>query len=123
MWTPQHLQHQPTAAAVLCVEVADTVQMLAQQPQDEAYEVTISQVVGEPCKQAWEILPLTITDVAKATRLDPVYGKLFNAVRSGNLDTTDNDISKFNGVFTNLYIGNEVLYFGTIVVTPGHTKP
>ena len=106
------------AAAALCVEVADTVQMLTQQPQDEVYEVTISQVVGEPCKQAWEILPLTITDVSKATRLDPVYGKLFNSVRSGNLDTTDKDISRFNGVFSNLYIEDEVLYFGTRVVIP-----
>ena len=93
-------------------------QMLTQQPQDEVYEVTISQVVGEPCKQAWEILPLTITDVSKATRLDPVYGKLFNSVRSGNLDTTDKDISRFNGVFSNLYIEDEVLYFGTRVVIP-----
>ena len=74
--------------------------------------------MGEPCKQAWEILPLTITDVSKATRLDPVYGKLFNSVRSGNLDTTDKDISRFNGVFSNLYIEDEVLYFGTRVVIP-----
>ena len=75
-------------------------------------------MVGETCKQAWEILPLTIEDVSKATRMDPVYGKLFKSVRRGNLDTTDKDTSRFNGVFSNLYIEDEVLYFGTRVVIP-----
>merc|ERR1711874_476619 len=112
----QRLQHR--AAAVMCVEVADTVQMLTQQPRHEVYDITISQMVGEPCKQAWEILPITIEEVSKATRADPVYGKLFKSVRRGNLDSIDKDISRFNGVFSNLYIEDEVLYFGTRVVIP-----
>ena len=94
------------------------VKMLAQQPQEEVCDVTICQVVGEPCKEAWEVLPLGIADVSRVTRLDRVYGKLFNAVRSGNLDSHDKDISKFNGVFSSLYIADEVLYFGSRVVIP-----
>ena len=64
------------------------------------------------------MLPLDISDVAKATREDKVYGKLFNTVRCGNLDSKDKDLSKFTGVFLDLYIENEVLYFGTRVVIP-----
>ena len=50
----QRLQQGPQCPlllpAVLCVDVAVMVQMLAQQPQEEVCEVTIHQVVGEPCK-------------------------------------------------------------------------
>ena len=94
------------------------VRKLAEQPQQIYADVTIAQVVGESCKEAWDILPLSISDVAKATREDKVFGKLYNAVRSGNLDSKDADLSKFNGVFSDLYIENEVLYFGTRVVIP-----
>ena len=76
----QRLQQLP---AVLCTDVAVIVQMLAQQPQREVYDVTICQVVGESRSEAWDILPLCIADVSRVTRLDPVYGKLLNAVRSG----------------------------------------
>ena len=65
-----------------------------------------------------EVLPLSITDVKRATREDPVFGKLFNAVRCGQLDSGDKDLARFSGVFSNLYIGDEVLYFGTRVVIP-----
>ena len=82
------------------------------------YDVTVAQVVGESCKEAWEVLPLDIRDVAKATREDRIFGKLFNAVRCGNLDSKDKELSKFTGVFSDLYIGDEVLYFGTRVVIP-----
>ena len=111
----RQLQQLPS---VMSMDVVDMVQMLSQQPQIEVYGVTVYRVVGEPCREAWDILPLTIADVAKATRVDPVYGKLFNAVRSGNLDTTDKDLSKFNGTFSSLYIGDKVLYFGTRIVIP-----
>ena len=72
--------------------------------------------MGEVNKEAWDILLLSIADVAKASREDKIYGKLYNAVRSGNLNTDDPDVAKFNGVFTELYIEQEVLYFGTRVV-------
>ena len=81
-------------------------------------DVTICQVVGEPCKEAWEILPLKIADVSRVTRLDPVYGKLLNTVRNDGLDSGDRDLIKFNGVFANIHIADEVLYLGARVVIP-----
>ena len=94
------------------------VQMLAKQPQLEVCDITTAQVVGEARKEAWDVLPLDISDVARATREHKTFGKLYNAVRCGNLNSKDKDLSRFTGVFSNLYIEDEVLYFGTRVVIP-----
>ena len=94
------------------------VRSLAESPQEDMVSITVAQVMGEPGREAWEVLPLSISDVAKATREDKVFGKLFNAVRCGTLDSKDKDLSKFTGAFSDLYIGEEVLYFGTRVVIP-----
>merc|ERR1712055_284111 len=53
-----------------------------------------------------------------ATKTCKKYGKLFHAVRAGNLNTKDKDISKFNGVFDSLYIENGVLHLGSRIVIP-----
>ena len=113
----QQLGELPAAYLVDMTVMAD-VQMLARQPQEEVCDVTVAQIVGVPCREAWEVLPVSITDVSRATREDRVYGKLFNAVRCGKLDSSDKDLGRFNGVFSSLYIGDEVLYFGTRVVIP-----
>ena len=63
-------------------------------------------------------MPLNIKDVARATCEDKKYGKLFIAVPSGRLDHKDPDVSKFSGIFEQLYIEDEVLYFGSRVVIP-----
>ena len=70
--------------------------------------LSISQVVGDVPKAAWDILPLNIKDVARATHVDKKYGKLFIAVPSGRLDHKDPDVSKFSGIFEQLYIEDEV---------------
>ena len=57
-------------------------------------------------------------DVAAATKVCKIYGKLFRTVRGGALDTKDKDISKFNGVFDSLYIENDVLHLGNRIVIP-----
>ena len=44
----RQLQQLPS---VMCLE---TVQMLSRQPQEEVYEITISQVIGEPSREAWD---------------------------------------------------------------------
>ena len=97
----QCLDELPTSALhhILLEEQAlmQEVQGLAQQPQQECVEVTISQIVGESGKEAWDILPLSIADVAKATCEDRVYGKLYNAVRTGNLNTEDPDVTNSMG--------------------------
>ena len=94
------------------------VQELAQYPQETMATITISQIVGQEVKEAWDILPLTLKDVATATRDSRQYGKLFNAVRSGVLDHKDPDLKKFSGVFQELYIEDDVIYFGSRVVIP-----
>ena len=80
-------------------------------------DVTVHQLVGG-ARGPWDVLPLTVADVARATREDKVYGKLYNAVRSGVLDTRDKEQGKFAGVFDSLHIEEEVLYFGMRVVIP-----
>ena len=94
------------------------IQELACWPQEAMVFVSISQVIRETPKEAWGILPLSISDVAKATHTDKQYGKLYNAVRSGVLDHKDPDLKKFSGVFEQLYIEDEVIYFGSRVVIP-----
>ena len=46
------------------------VKTMANNPRDVYADVTVSQVVGEPCRKPWDILPLSVKDVAKATRAD-----------------------------------------------------
>ena len=91
---------------------------LAKYPRQEVVNVSIAQVVGDVPKAAWDILPLTIKEVAEATRTDKVYSKLYKAIKAGVLNKNDKDVSKFNGVFDQLYIEDEVIYFGTRVVIP-----
>ena len=57
-------------------------------------------------------VPLSITDVAAATKTCKIFGKLYRAVKTGKLDSKDKDLSKFQGVFDSLYIDNDVIgYF------------
>ena len=55
-------------------ELMQEVQLLAGRPQEDIASVTIAQVIGETPKEVWDVLPLSISDVAKATREDKVYG-------------------------------------------------
>merc|ERR1711888_294889 len=101
-------------------EVMVEVKWLAvQQQQDEVCDVTVQQLVGGANSGGggpWEMLPLTCLDIAKATREDQVYGKLFRAIRAGVIDKKDKDMSKFAGVFDDLYIEEEVIFYGSRVV-------
>ena len=103
-------------------EVMVHVRKLAQQEQhDIECEMTVQQVVGAVTSGGggpWDMLPLTVEDISKATREDKVYGKLFKAIRSGALDKKDKDLSKFAGVFDDLYIEEDVIFYGSRVVIP-----
>ena len=70
--------------------------LAAQQQQVEVCDVTVQQLVGAGAASGggspWDMLPLTCQDIAKATREDPVYGKLVRAVRAGNLNKKDKDL-------------------------------
>ena len=67
---------------------------------------------------AWDLVPLNVADVAKETQTCKIYGKLYNAIKSGCLNKDDKDLSKFQGVFSSLYIQNEVIHFGSRICIP-----
>ena len=67
---------------------------------------------------AWDLVPLSIKDVAAAPKTCKVYGKLYRAVKSGIFDKKDKDLSKFQGVFDFLYIENDVIHFGNRICIP-----
>ena len=73
--------------------------LIAKKRRQEVVDVSISQIVGDEPKVAWDILPLTIKEVAEATKTDRVYSKLYRSIKAGFLNKNDKDVSKFNGVF------------------------
>merc|ERR1711888_387082 len=87
--------------------------LAAQQQQDDVCDVTVSQLVGAVAATGggspWDMLPLTCQDITKATREDQVYGKLFRAIRAGALNGKDKDLSKFAGVFDDLFFYVQVI--------------
>ena len=113
----------PNAIAMHKLEVVDSeilydVKHLACNPSLNIAPYTINQLVGDSPVAAWDIIPLTVKEVAAATKTCKVYGKLFRAVKCGVLDMKDKDISKFNGVFESLYIDNDVIHLGNRIVIP-----
>merc|ERR1711888_127926 len=111
------------------VDVLVEVRWLAQQQQqDDVCDVTVHQLVGAAAAATgagspWDVLLLTSVDIAKATREDPVYGKLYRAVKAGVIDSKDKVLAKFAGVFNELYIEEEVIYFGSRVLIPTKQQP
>ena len=65
------------------------VKYLAFYPIAEETSCTVSQVVGDSTVAAWDLVPLSITDVAVATKTCKIFGKLYCAVKIGILDTKD----------------------------------
>ena len=99
-------------------EVMDSVSCLAQLPNPESSMVSICKLVSPQSSAAWDILPLSVKDVAKATREDKIYGKLLSAVRTGNLDCKDPDIKPFVSILDGLHIENDVICYGSRIVVP-----
>ena len=94
------------------------VMALAEDPVEDLTNICIFQVIGKPASEAWDVMPLSMKEVARATQSDKVLGKLYNAVRDGRLDKNDPELSKYSGVFNDLYIHGEVIYLGSRVVIP-----
>ena len=99
-------------------EILVDVKYLAFYPIAEETLCTISQVVGDSTVAAWDLVPISITDVAAATKTCKIFGKLYCAVKLGTLDKNDKDLTKFQGVFDNLYIQNDVIHFGSRICIP-----
>ena len=99
-------------------EMVATVSCLAQLPNQEVTAIDICKVVGSAPSAAWDILPLTVKDVAKATREDRIYGKLLSAIRSGEMKKDDADLKAFTSLFYDLYVEQDVIYYGSRIVIP-----
>ena len=67
---------------------------------------------------AWDLVPLSIVEVAAATKDCKIFGKLYRAIKLGNLDTNDKDLKPFQGVFDSLYIEKDVIHFGARICIP-----
>ena len=63
-------------------------------------------------------LPLTASDIAKATREDPLYGRVLTAVKTGVFDVKDKTLSPFTNMKDKLTVDTGCLLFGSRVIIP-----
>ena len=98
--------------------IIDFVSLLSRFPEEAASTVCISKFVNKETAEVWDILPVTVKDVARATREDKIYGKLLSSIRTGNIDTADPDLKSFLPLFNDLHIENEVICHGSRIVPP-----
>lgn len=99
-------------------EIMESVACLAQLPEPNTASISICKVLGPPSTAAWDIVPVSVKDVAKATSEDKIYGKLLSAVRSGNLNKNDPDLKPFTSLFYDLHIEQGVIFHGSRIVVP-----
>ena len=80
-------------------ELVQTVACLAQLPDPGVIAISICKILGPAPSAAWDIMPPSFKDVAKATREDKVMGKLLSAVHSGELNKDNPDLKSFMSLF------------------------
>ena len=102
----------------LAEEIMDSVSCLAQLPEPTLASVSVCKVLGPPTTAAWDIVPVSVKDVAIATREDKVYSKLLAAVRSGEIDRKDPDLKPFTSLFYDLHVEQDVIFHGCRIVVP-----
>ena len=95
-----------------------TAACLAQLPLQDDAPYNISAVMGVPTMDPWNTLPVTVKDVAKATREDKVYGKLLIAVRTGTTNLQDADLKPFASMISDFHIEQDVLFYGSRIIVP-----
>ena len=100
------------------MSVYNSVSCLAQLPVEDSSQVCISSILGGPTTDPWKVLPVTVKDVAKATRDDRVYGKLLNAVRAGQINRQDADLKPFISMLDDFHIEQDVLFYGARIIIP-----
>ena len=106
------------SSELVAEEIMASVSCLAQLPDPKIAEVSVCNVLGPPSTAAWDIVPVSVKDVAIATREDKVYCKLLAAVRSGDLDKNDLDLKPFTSVFYDLHVEQGVIFQGCRIVVP-----
>ena len=67
-------------------------------------------------------ISLTACDIAKATREDPLYGRVLNAVRTGEFDVKDKSLKPFISIKDKLHIDAGCIMFGSRVVIPSRQQ-
>ena len=67
---------------------------------------------------ALQVLPLTAHDIAKATREDPLYGRVLTAVKTGVFNHRDKSLTPFTSVKNGLTVDAGCLLYGSRVVIP-----
>ena len=98
------------AVMFVAEEMIHTVACLAQLPDPDIADVTVCKIVGTAPTAVWDILPLTVRDVAKATCEDRIYGKLLAAVRCGELKKDDPAHKPFVSIFDDIYVEQDVIF-------------
>ena len=99
-------------------EIMMCVAQLAESPDEQAHNVNICSIMGYSQPAAWDVLPLTVAEVAKATAEDLVYGKLLSAIRTGDIDKNDINMKPFVSLFDDFYINQGVILIGSRIVIP-----
>ena len=100
------------------MSVYNSVSCLAKLPVDDSSQVCISSILGGPTTDPWNVLPVSVKDVAKATRDDRVYGKLLNAVRTGQANLQDADLKPFISMLDDFHIEQDTLFYGARIIIP-----
>ena len=98
--------------------IVDSVQCLAQLPESKIEDITVCKVVGTLPTVVWDVIPLSVKDIGKATIEDKVLGKLTAAIRSGSINKHDADLKPFISLMDNLYVEGDVNFHGTSIIVP-----
>ena len=98
--------HELSSAAVKCLAVLPV------------YGVEVSQESEELARFARQGFPLTAEDISKATREDALYGRVLNAVKTGNFDKSDKAMTPFFTIRDSLSIDSGCLLYGSRIVIP-----
>jgi hypothetical protein len=70
----------PDAIKKIESEIIVDVKYLAFYPVSDETSFTINQVVGDSTVAAWDLVPLSFTEVAAATKTCKIFGKLYRSV-------------------------------------------
>ena len=79
MQLPDALTSRPVVNEIDLVSsnVMGDVKLLSGNPSEHVIPYTIHQVVGDSPVAAWDIIPLSVKEVAAATNICKIYGKIF----------------------------------------------
>ena len=113
----KHIDYEDVSAQ----EAMTTASCLSLLPDPDETHVSICKIVADTTA-VWDILPLTVKDVARATIGDRTLGKLLSAVRSGQINKNDPDLKPYMSVFEDLHIEQGVVLHGARIIVPAKQR-